>query len=241
MAKKHKKSYPIIRLNRKAQEKHPVPPEIYEYVQNNMWHLSLDELKSELEVSKWIAKALRNGVQINLSYDRLMILKSNIASIHRFCLRSRIGCVIEDSRYRGLYIKLNHYLAKVIAEIPQDIAKITRGGWTTRHVNFLRAVSPWREQLVTIQLLAELKEWYAMVHERYPEFDPILFEGTGLFDNKSANEEKNVSNEQGANPIQKEKRKRRSSCKSPYSTKNLASLLINTGLFSTPSRVRKDI
>lgn len=203
MAKKHKKSYPNIRLNCKAQEKHPVPSEIYDYVQNNMWHLPLDELKSELEVSKRVARALRDGVPINLSYDRLMLLKSNIASIHRFCLRSRIGCVIEDSRYGGLYVKLNRHLAKVIAEIPQDIAKITRGGWTTRHVNFLRAVSPWSDQLIVIQLLAELKKWYAMVHERYPEFDPILFEGTGLFDKKRSDEKPGESKQTASTPVRK--------------------------------------
>ncbi len=189
-------------------------PEIYEYVQNNMWHLPLDELKSELEVSKRIARALRDGVPINLSYDRLMVLESNIAFIRRFCLKSRIRCVIEDSRYGELYVKLNRYLAKVIAEMSQDIAKITRGGWTTRHVNFLRAISPWRDQLVAIQLLAELKKWYAMVHERYPEFDSVLFEGTGLFKDNPAVRTENESNDQAAIPAQRPRRKPSSSRKS---------------------------
>ncbi len=124
-------------------------PEIYEYVQNNMWHLPLDELKSELEVSKRIARALRDGVPINLSYDRLMVLESNIAFIRRFCLKSRIRCVIEDSRYGELYVKLNRYLAKVIAEMPQDIAKITRGGWTTSVISVAESTNSQKGVVLT--------------------------------------------------------------------------------------------
>ncbi len=78
-----------------------------------------------------------------------MVLESNITFIRRFCLKSRIRCVIEDSRYGELYVKLNRYLAKVIAEMPQDIAKITRGGWTTSVISVAESTNSQKGVVLT--------------------------------------------------------------------------------------------
>ena len=42
-----------------------------------------------------------------------------------------------------------------------------------------------------------------MIHERYPEFDPVLFEGTGLFDKKPSEEKPGESKEKASTPVRK--------------------------------------
>ena len=121
---------------------------MYQYVREHMQDLTLDELRMQLQVSRRIAKALRNGGQIKLSEDLLTILNSNIGFDRRFCLGSRIKWFVGESRDRELYVALNRYLAKVIAEMPESVARVTRGGWATRHFDFLRPLSPWYNQLL---------------------------------------------------------------------------------------------
>ena len=125
-------------------------------------------------------------------------------------------------------MELNRYLAKVIAEMPESVAKATRGGWTTRHINFLRPLSPWCNQLLLLQWLAELKKWYAKVHERYPEFDPVLFEGTGLFDKKPSGEKPGESKESASTPVRSPRRKSASSGRPCFSKKFLAPFLLGS-------------
>ena len=143
MLQKINQSFPMIRLNCRTQNKVPIPPDVYQYVREHMQDLTLDELRIQLQVSRRIARALRDGVQIKLSEDLLAILNSNIGFVRRFCLGSRIRWIVGESRDRELYVELNRYLAKVIAEMPESVAKAMRGGWTTRHINFLRPLSPW--------------------------------------------------------------------------------------------------
>jgi len=158
----------------------------------------------------------------------LMILNSNIGFDRRFCLGSRIRWTVGESRDRELYVALNRYLAKVIAEMPESVAKVTRGGWTTRHLIFLRPLSPWCNQLLVLQLLAELKQWYTKVHERYPEFDPVLFAETGLFDQKPSNEKPSQSKEPASIPVRKPRRKSASSRRSCFSKEFLASFILGS-------------
>jgi len=233
---KEKKSYPEIKMNNRSRERYPVPPDIYQFVKDKMWYLTLDELKKYLDVSKRIAKALRNGVQIKLPYDCLMIMRSNLGFYRRYCLRNRIKWEIEQSCNRKVYIELNQYLAKVIAEMPENLAKLARGGWTTRHLRELCPIPIWVDQILIFQLLTELKKWYIIVHERWPEFDQALFKETGLFDDKSGTEKKSGSSERSSTPNQGEKKMPRYSRKSPSSMNNFAKFLINTGIFQLPSR-----
>ena len=218
----------MIRLNCRTQNKVPIPPDIYQYVREHMQDLTLDELRMQLQVSRRIARALRDGVQIKLSEDLLAILNSNIGFVRRFCLGSRIRWIVGESRDRELYVELNRYLAKVIAEMPESVAKAMRGGWTTRHLNFLRPLSPWCNQLLLLQWLAELKKWYAKVHERYPEFDPVLFEGTGLFDKKPSGEKPGESKESASTPVRSPRRKSASSGRPCFSKNYLAPFLLGS-------------
>ncbi len=224
----------MVRMNCGTQSKVPVPPDIYQYVREHMQDLNLDELRTQLQVSKRIARALRNRKQIKLSEDLLTILNSNIGFDRRFCLGSRIRWIIGESRDRELYIELNRYLAKVIAEMPESVAKATRGGWTTRHLDFLRPLSPWCNQLLVLQLLVELRRWYTKVHERYSEFDPILFEGTGLFDKTPSDEKPSESKETSSPPVRRPRRKCASSGRPCFSNKTLASFIL--GLFRQVSK-----
>ncbi len=41
-----------------------------------------------------------------------------------------------------------------------------------------------------------------MIHERYPEFDPVLFGGTGLFDKKLSDEKPGESKETASPQVQ---------------------------------------
>ena len=218
----------MIRQNCRTQKMVPIPPDIYQYVREHMQDLTLDELRMQLQVSRRIAKALRNGVQIKLSEDLLAILNSNIGFARRYSLGSRIRWIVGESRDRELYVELNRYLAKVIAEMPESVAKVTRGGWTTRHLNFLRPLSPWCNQLLLLQWLAELKNWYAKVHERYPEFDPVLFEGTGLFDKKPSGEKPGESKESASTPVRSPRRKSASSGRPCFSKNFLAPFLLGS-------------
>ena len=228
MPQKKNQSFPMIRLNCSPRHKVPVPPDIYQYVREHMQDLTLDELRMQLQVSRRIAKALRNGVQIKLSEDLLTILNSNIGFDRRFCLGSRIRWIVEESRDRELYVTLNRYLAKVIAEMPESVAKVTRGGWMTRHLNLLCPLSLWCDQLLLLQLLVELRRWYTKVHERYPEFDPVLFEGTGLFDKKPSDEKPSGSKEHASTPVRKPRRKSASSRMPCFSRKFLVPLLLGS-------------
>ena len=228
MLQKKNQSFPMIRLNCRTQNKVPIPPDVYQYVREHMQDLTLDELRMQLQVSRRLARALRDGVQIKLSEDLLAILNSNIGFVRRFCLGSRIRWIVGESRDRELYVELNRYLAKVIAEMPESVAKAMRGGWTTRHLNFLRPLSPWCNQLLLLQWLAELKKWYAIVHERYPEFDPVLFEGTGLFDQKPSGEKPSESKKAASTPVRSPRRKSASSGKPCFSKKFLAPFLLGS-------------
>ena len=231
-----KKPYSAVRLNGGSWEEVPVPPEVYQYVQKQMRFLTLDELKTQLQVSKRVAKALRNGASISLPYERLMILKSNIGLYRRYCLGSRIRWELEESRDARLFVELNRYLAKVIAEMPEDLAKLTRGGWLTRHIHMLRPMSMWCDQILIIQLLAELRKWYTVVHERCPEFDRVLFTGTGLFENESGTGINSCSGGLDSTRDHGAKKKQRHSHKSHFSMNLLAMFLIDTGIFQLPSR-----
>ena len=231
-----KKPYPAVRLNAGSGKKVPVPPEVYQYVQKQMRFLTMDELKKQLQVSKRVAKALRNGAPISLPHERLMILKSNIGLYRRYCLGSRISWEIEESHDRRLFVELNRYLAKVIAEMPEDLARLTRGGWLTRHIHMLRPMSTWCNQLLVIQLLAELKKWYTVVHERCPEFDRVLFTGTELFDDKSGTGMNSSLSGRASTRDHGAKRNQRKSHKSHSSMNRFAMFLIDTGIFQLPSR-----
>lgn len=231
-----KKPYPAVRQMGCSGNKRPVPPEVYEHVQNQMWYLSLDELKKQLQVSKRVAKALRNGTPISLPYELLMILKSNIGLYRRYCLGSRIRWEIEESHDGRLFVELNRFLAKVIAEMPEDLARLTRGGWLTRHIHMLRPMSIWSNQILVIQLLAELKKLYKTVHERWPEFDHVLFAGTGLFDDQSGTEMNSNSGGRASTCDHGAKKKQRHSHKSHSSMNRFAMFLINTGIFQLPTR-----
>ena len=233
---KKKKLYPAVRQNGGSGNKRPVPPDVYQYVKDRMWFLTMDELKKQLQVSKRVAKALRNGAPISLPHERLMILKSNIGLYRRYCLGSRIKWEIEESRDAQLFVELNRFLAKVIAEMPEDLAKLTRGGWLTRHLHMLRPMSIWSNQVLIIQLLAELKKWYTVVHERWPEFDRVLFAGTGLFDDKSGTGLNSSSSGLASTHDHGAKKKTRHSRKSHCSMNHLAMFLIRTGIFQLPSR-----
>ena len=233
---KKKKPYPAVRLNAGSGKKVPVPPDVYQYVKDRMWYLTMDELKKQLQVSKRVAKALRNGAPISLPYERLMILKSNIGLYRRYCLGSRIRWEIEESHDGRLFVELNRYLAKVIAEMPEDLARLTRGGWLTRHLHMLRPMSIWSNQILIIQLLAELKKKYTVVHERWPEFDRVLFAGTGLFDDKPDTGLNSHSSGLASTPNHRSKRNQRKSNKSHSSMNRFAMFLIDTGIFQLPSR-----
>ena len=209
---------------------------MYQYVKDHMWYLTMDELKKQLQVSKRVAQALRTGTPISLPYERLMILKSNIGLYRRYCLGSRIQWEIEESHDGRLCVELNHYLAKVIAEMPEDLARLTRGGWLTRHIHMLRPMSTWCNQLLVIQLLAELKKWYTAVHERWPEFDRVLFTGTGLFDDKSGIERNSSSSGRASTRNHGAKKNQRKSHKSHSSMNRFAMFLIDTGIVQLPTR-----
>ena len=228
MPQKKNPSFPMIRLNCRTQKLVPVPPDVYQYVREYMQDLTLDELRTELQVSRRIARALRDGVQIKLSEDLLAILNSNIGFARRYSLGSRIRWIVGESRDRELYVELNRYLAKVIAEMPESVAKVTRGGWTTRHLDFLRPLSPWCNQLLVLQLLVEQRRWYTKVHERYPEFDPVLFEGAGLFDKKPSDEKPSGSKEPASTSVRKPRRKSASSCRPCFSKEFLASFILGS-------------
>ena len=200
----------------------PIPSEVYEHVKQHMWSLTLDELKNELGVSKRVARALRDGVPITISDNYLSILKSIVGLDRRYGFRARIKWASEESRDRKLYVELNRYLAKMIAEMPESIVKVTRGGWRTRHLNYLRPLSPWCNQMLVLQLITDLKRWYTDVHERYPEFDKALFEGTGLFKDKPAGRTETGSNDQAAIPVQRPRRRSSSSRKSSFAMKKSA-------------------
>ena len=206
----------------------PIPSEVYEHVKQHMWFLTLDELKNELGVSKRVARALRDGVPITISSNYEPILKSIVGIDRRYGFRARIKWASEESRDRKLYVELNRYLAKMIAEMPESVAKVTRGGWTTKRLDFLRPLSPWCNQLLVLQLLVELRRWYTKVHERYPEFDPVLFEGTGLFDKKVSDEVPSESKEQASTPVRKPRRKSASSGRHCFSKEFLASFILGS-------------
>lgn len=203
MPAKSTTSYPLIRLNgRRRKYRIPVPPNIYQYVREHMHDLTLNELKTKLEVSKRIAQALRNGKPIKLSKLDVTILNSKIICFRQSCLGYLVRRTIGESRDRKLYIELNRYLAKVIAEMPESVAKIIRGGWTTKHLDSWRLCSPWQNQAYALLWLAELRRWYKLIHERYPEFDPVLFNGTGLFGKKLSDEKPDESKETTSAPVQ---------------------------------------
>ena len=185
----------------------PIPSEVYEHVKKEMWYLSLDELKNELGVSKRVARALRDGKQMTISENYLSILRSIVGLDRRYGRRARIKWAIEESRDRKRYVALNRFLAKMIAELPPDVAKLTGGGWITKRAIFWQASSEWRDQIFVLQILSALKKWYKMVHECYPEFDSVLFDGTGLFKDKPVVQMENSSNEQNLPPIRKTRRK----------------------------------
>jgi len=233
---KKKNKYPAVRLNGRSWERVPVPPDVYQYVKDRMWYLTMDELKKQLQVSKRVAKALRRGLPISLPYERLMILKSNIGLYRRYCLGSRIRWEIEESHDGRLFVDLNRFLAKVIAEMPEDLAKLTRGGWLTRHLHMLRPMSIWSNQVLIIQLLAELRKWYTVVHERCPEFDRVLFAGTGLFDDKPDTGLNSHSSVQASTHGHGAKKETRHSRKTHFSINRFAMFLIRTGIFQLPSR-----
>ena len=180
----------MVVMSRKGGRKdaYPVPPEVYRYVQDDMRDLPLKELRKRLEVSKRVAKALRDGVQISLPHSSWMILNDNIKTDYLFGIRYQIRWAIEKSPYRELYVALNRYLAKMIAEMPQDVAKLTRGGWLTKYTKSLKLSLHWVYPMSTLLSLADMKRWFALVHKRWPEFDQILFGGTGLFDDVPADE-----------------------------------------------------
>ena len=206
----------------------PIPSEVYEHVKQHMWFLTLDELKNELGVSKRVARALRDGVPITISSNYEPILKSIVGIDRRYVFRARIKWASEESRDRKLYIELNRYLAKMIAEMPESVAKVTRGGWPTKHLDFLRPLSPWCNQLLMLQLLVELRRRYTKAHERYPEFDPVLFEGTGLFDKKVSDEVPRESKEPASTSVRRPRRKSTPSRKSSFSKKFLLPLLLGS-------------
>ena len=200
----------------------PIPSEVYEHVKKEMWYLSLDELKDELGVSKRVARALRDGKQMTISENYLSILRSIVGLDRRYGRRARIKWAIEESRDRKRYVALNRFLAKMIAELPPDVAKLTGGGWITKRAIFWQASSEWREQIFVLQMLTGLKRWFTMVHECYPEFDSVLFEGTGLFKDKPAVRTENGSNDQAAIPAQRPRRKPSSSRKAYVAMKKSA-------------------
>ena len=152
----------------------PIPSEVYEHVKKEMWYLSLDELKDELGVSKRVARALRDGKQMTISENYLSILRWFVKLDRRCGRRARIRWAIEESRDRKRYIELNRYLAKMIAELPPDVAKMTGGGWITKRANFWQASSEWRDQIFALQILTGLKKWFTMVHECYPHKTSFL-------------------------------------------------------------------
>ena len=163
-------------------------------------------------------------------------LIKNILAVRRYCLGSRIRWEIEESHDRRLFVELNRYLAKVIAEMPEDLAKLTRGGWLTRHLHMLRPMSIWSNQVLIIQLLAELKKWYKVVHERWPEFDRVLFAGTWLFDDKSGTGLNSSSSGLASTHDHGAKKETHHSRKSHFSMNRFAMFLIDTGIFQLPSR-----
>ena len=120
--------------------------------------------------------------------------------------------------------------------MPENLAKLTRGGWLTRHIHMLRPMSTWCNQLLVIQLLAELRKWYTAVHERCPEFDRVLFTGTGLFDDKSGIERNSSSSGRASTRNHGAKKNQRKSHKSHFSMNRFAMFLIDTGIFQLPSR-----
>ena len=200
----------------------PIPSEVYEHVKKEMWYLSLDELKDELGVSKRVARALRDGKQMTISENYLSILRWIVKLDRRCGRRARIRWAIEECRDRKRYIELNRYLAKMIAELPPDVAKMTGGGWITKRANFWQASSEWRDQIFVLQMLTGLKRWFTMVHECYPEFDSVLFEGTGLFKDKPAGRTETGSNEQAGIPVQRPRRRSSSSRKAYVAMKKNA-------------------
>ena len=157
-----------------------------------------------------VTQVLRHRSQ-SFVHCHLEILNSNIGFNRRYCLRARIRWAIEEARDRKLYVELNRYLARIIAELPLDVAKMTAGGWITRRANRMCGQSLWQDQLFVLRLLADLKRWYTMVHERYPEFDMFLFDGTGLFKDKPSVLMKNGTNERASIPIRRPRRKTSSS------------------------------
>ena len=238
---KRKKQTGSGNINRKSgnnvfPKRVPIPSEVYQHVKKEMWFLSLDELKNELGVSKRVARALRNGVQITISNNYLLILKSIIGLDRRYGLKARIRWATEEARDRTRFVELNRFLAKIIAELPKDVAKMIAGGWITRHANLMSGISIWEDQLFVLQLLADLKRWYTMVHERYPEFDSVLFDGTGLFKDKPVVQMENSSNEQNLPPIRKTRRKKSSSRKSFISANKKALDMANSMLRQFPPR-----
>ena len=236
---KRKKQMGSGSINRKSghnvfPKRVPIPSEVYQHVKKEMWFLSLDELRNELGVSKRVARALRDGVPMTISDNYLLILKSIVGLDRHYGLRARIRWATEEARNHKRYIELNRYLAKIIAELPQDVAKMIDGGWITRHANSMRGISIWENQLFVLQLLADLKRWYTMVHERYPEFDSVLFEGTGLFKDKPTVQMENGSNEQNLPHIRKTRRKKSSSRKSFIPANKKAREMANSMLRQFP-------
>ena len=126
---KRKKQTGSGNINRKSgnnvfPKRVPIPSEVYQHVKKEMCFLSLDELKNELGVSKRVARALRNGVQITISNNYLLILKSIIGLDRRYGLKARIRWATEEARDRTRFVELNRFLAKIIAELPKDVAKM---------------------------------------------------------------------------------------------------------------------
>lgn len=200
-------SDPTLKKRKHKIEKYPVPDYVYQVVRDHLQDVPLDELKKELEVSKRVARALRDNVHVELSFYNLMALESNIGFLQRYSHRNRLKVTIEDSCFGDLYVGLNRYLAKIIADMPEDMMKLINGGWMTKHIKGLNPWFPWTNLTHAFLTLANLKRWFTKIHKKWPEFDQVLFAGTGLFSDIPDTGMKHEPIGQIKNPIRKVKKK----------------------------------
>jgi len=136
-----------------------------------------------------------------------MALESNIGFLQRYSHRNRLKVTIEDSCFGDLYVGLNRYLAKKIADMPEDMMKLINGGWMTKHIKGLNPWFPWTNLTHAFLTLADLKRWFTKIHKKWPEFDQVLFAGTGLFSDIPDTGMKHEPIGQIKNPIRKVKKK----------------------------------
>ena len=197
----------------------PIPEYIYQYVNTVMKNVPTAGVMAELEVSKSVAEALQKGRAIKVPLSAVMVMRENIRKGYFYGIHNRLNALFTHRKNSREYLEMFHTLVMCLMVTPEGFIK--RMGdpksYVTRHI---RKNDPlWNVPFDAVKSLVKLKDWLLIVHHDYPEFDQVLFGGTGFLERFAPKKEARNKNRIGKR-LKTKKKRRASPRKGNHATVN---------------------